>query len=57
MEFNAKIRTCLGFVGDGHEAADFYVSSPPDSRIETAVQPDPEALRWEPNSPWAARAT
>ena len=41
MEFNAKVRTCLGFKGNGHEAADFYVSLLPDSRIENIVQPDP----------------
>lgn len=29
-----KVRTCLWFNGDGHEAADFYVSLLPDSRIE-----------------------
>ena len=43
MEFNAKVRTCLGFNGNGHEAADFYVSLLPDSRIENTVQPDPDS--------------
>ena len=41
MEFNAKVRTCLWFDGNGHEAAAFYVSLLPDSRIEQVVQPDP----------------
>ncbi len=42
MKFNAKVRTCLGFNGNGHEAANFYVSLLPDSRIENIVQPDPD---------------
>jgi predicted 3-demethylubiquinone-9 3-methyltransferase (glyoxalase superfamily) len=41
MEFNAKVRTCFGFNGDGHVAADFYVSLLPDSRIENTVKLDP----------------
>lgn len=41
MEFNAKVRTCLGFNGNGHKAADFYVSLLPDSIIENTVHPDP----------------
>ena len=40
MKFNAKVRTCLGFNGNGHEAANFYVSLLPDSHIENIVQPD-----------------
>ena len=43
MDFPAKVRTCLWFDQNGHEAAEFYVSLLPDSRIETAVQPDPTA--------------
>ncbi len=41
MDFSAKLRTCLWFDQNGHEAATFYVSLLPDSRIETTVQPDP----------------
>ena len=37
MQFNAKVRTCLWFDGDGEEAARFYVSLLPDSRIENIV--------------------
>ncbi len=32
-----KVRTCLWFDGDGHEAARFYVSLLPDSRIDGEV--------------------
>ena len=35
----AKVRTCLWFDGNGHEAAEFYVSLLPDSRIERAFNP------------------
>jgi predicted 3-demethylubiquinone-9 3-methyltransferase (glyoxalase superfamily) len=41
MNFNAKVRTCLWFNHNGHEAAEFYVSLLPDSRIDNIVQPDP----------------
>lgn len=41
MEFNAKVRTCFWFDGNGHEAAAFYVSLLPGSRIENEVRPDP----------------
>ncbi len=42
MEFNAKVRTCLWFDGDGHEAADFYVSLLPESYIENVLHRSPE---------------
>ena len=42
MEFSSKVRTCLWFDGQGEEAARFYVSLLPDSRIENVVRPDPE---------------
>lgn len=42
MEFRSKVRTCLWFDGQGEEAARFYVSLLPDSRIENVVRPDPE---------------
>lgn len=39
----AKVRTCLWFEKDGEEAAAFfYVSLLPDSRVETALRPEPE---------------
>ena len=41
MEFTSKVRTCLWFDGQGEEAARFYVSLLPDSRIENVVRPDP----------------
>lgn len=37
----AKVRTCLWFDGNGHEAAQFYVSLLPDSRIESEYRPEP----------------
>lgn len=37
MEFNAKVRTCFWFDGNGHEAAAFYVSLLPGSFIENVV--------------------
>ena len=40
MEFNAKVRTCLWFDNQGHEAAQFYVSLLPRSRIENTVHPN-----------------
>ena len=40
---NAKVRTCLWFEGNGHEAADFYVSLLPDSAIERVFHPAPGA--------------
>lgn len=43
MEFTAKVRTCLWFDGNGEEAADFYVSLLPESRIESVFRPDPSA--------------
>ena len=43
MKFNAKVRTCLWFNGDGEEAARFYVSLMPDSEIEAVYRPDPAA--------------
>jgi len=41
MKFNAKVRTCLWFDGQGEEAARFYVSLLPDSYLENIVRPDP----------------
>ncbi len=38
MKFNAKVRTCLWFDGNGEQAARFYVSLLPDSLIENVVQ-------------------
>ena len=42
MEFSAKVRTCLWFDAQGEEAANFYVSLLPDSRIENVVRPGPD---------------
>jgi len=39
---SAKVRTCLWFDGDGHEAAAFYVSLLPDSAIESEFRPNPD---------------
>lgn len=36
-----RVRTCLWFNGDGAEAAKFYVTLLPESRIETVFAPDP----------------
>lgn len=41
MSAKAKIRTCLWFDGQGEEAAQFYVSLLPDSRIESVLRPAP----------------
>jgi predicted 3-demethylubiquinone-9 3-methyltransferase (glyoxalase superfamily) len=41
MEFSAKVRTCLWFDNNGHEAAEFYVSLLPNSFIENKVDPKP----------------
>ena len=38
----AKVKTCLWFDGKAEEAANFYVSLIPDSRIETVFRPDPK---------------
>lgn len=35
----AKVRTCLWFDGNGEEAANFYVSLLPDSRVESLFRP------------------
>ncbi len=40
--FSAKVRTCLFFAERGEEAAAFYVSLLPDSRIESVFRPDPD---------------
>jgi len=40
---HAKVRTCLWFDGNGHEAAEFYVSLLPGSEVESIHQPNPEA--------------
>lgn len=37
-----RVRTCLWFDGTGEEAANFYVSLIPGSRVETVFRPDPE---------------
>lgn len=37
-----KIRTCLWFDANGHEAAQRYVSLLPDSAIESTLRPDPD---------------
>ena len=42
MKFNSKVRTCFWFDGNGHEAAEFYVSLLPDSYIENVVHPNPD---------------
>lgn len=39
MSVKPKVRTCLWFDGNGHEAAEFYVSLLPDSRVESAFTP------------------
>ena len=41
MTAKPKVRTCLWFDSRGEEAARFYVSLLPDSRIETVSRPDP----------------
>jgi len=38
----AKVKTCLWFDGQAEEAASFYVSLIPDSRIETLFRPKPD---------------
>ncbi|SDE01880.1 VOC family protein [Limimaricola pyoseonensis] len=43
MDSPAKLRTCLWFYTQGEEAARFYVSLLPDSRIERVVRPDADA--------------
>ncbi|WP_372424778.1 VOC family protein [Salinarimonas chemoclinalis] len=40
----SKVRTCWWFGGDGHEAAAFYVSLLPDSRIGRVVERDGKPL-------------
>ena len=42
MTAKPKVRTCLWFDSRGEEAARFYVSLLPDSRIETVSRPDPD---------------
>lgn len=39
MSARPKVRTCLWFNNQGEEAAEFYVSLLPDSRIESVVRP------------------
>jgi predicted 3-demethylubiquinone-9 3-methyltransferase (glyoxalase superfamily) len=41
MGESSKVRTCLWFDTKGEDAAHFYVSLLPDSRIERTVRPDP----------------
>ncbi len=43
MSDKPKVRTCLLFDGRGEDAAKFYVSLLPDSRIEDIVRPDPDS--------------
>lgn len=38
-----RVRTCLWFGGNGMQAAEFYVSLLPDSRIESTFTPAPDA--------------
>lgn len=40
MQVAAKVRTCLWFNNNGHEAATFYVSLIPNSFVETKFSPD-----------------
>ncbi len=42
MDLQAKVRTCFWFDGNGHEAAEFYVSLLPGSRLDNIVRPDPD---------------
>ena len=42
MNTNSKTRTCLWFEKGGEEAARFYVTLLPDSRIESVYRPDPD---------------
>lgn len=42
MNQSAKVRTCLWFDSRGEEAAQFYVSLLPDSRIESVYRPNPD---------------
>jgi len=39
---SAKVRTCLWFNGNGHEAAAFYISLLPKSYFEDGYVPNPE---------------
>lgn len=39
-----KVRTCLWYNGNGHEAAAFYVSLLPDSQIDYGVWPDDSGI-------------
>lgn len=41
----AKTRTCFWFEGDGEEAAAFYVSLLPESRIERSLRPERDGPR------------
>ncbi len=41
MSGRSKVRTCLWFDGRGEEAAEFYVTLLPESRIEDIVRPEP----------------
>lgn len=42
MSERSKVRTCLWFDHQGEEAAGFYVSLLPNSRIENIFRPDPD---------------
>ena len=42
MNAENKVRTCLWFEKGGEEAAHFYVTLLPDSRIESSYRPDPD---------------
>ncbi len=37
MEFKSKVRTCLWFEKGGREAAEFYVSTIPDSTLDSVI--------------------
>lgn len=41
MMFTSKVRTCLWFEKEGEDAARYYVSLLPDSKIEGVSYPDP----------------
>jgi predicted 3-demethylubiquinone-9 3-methyltransferase (glyoxalase superfamily) len=42
MIMTANVRTCLWFDGNGEEAAEFYTSLIPDSKVTSSFRPDPD---------------
>ena len=44
MSAKPKVRTCLWFDGQGEEAAQFYVSLLPDSRVEQFTRTEDESM-------------